>query len=88
MKHESYESQPPSAILAGLNKLGCLGAEFRSRVIANEAACSSEYVAVAQALDLRCDLLRAASQSRSQPISVKYGVGVPVKEYEDVPREQ
>jgi hypothetical protein len=88
MKDQRYERQSTSAILTRGNELADRRAEFRSRSISNQAPGALHDVRIAQNVDLRFDFLDTASKSRSEPWGIKYGIGVAVEEYENIPRQK
>ncbi len=88
MKDQRDERQSTPAILTRGNELADRLAEFRSRSISNQPSGTLHKVSIAQQLDLRFDFLDTAPKSRSEPWGIKYGIGVAVKEYKDIPRQK
>lgn len=88
MKDERDESEPTAAILTCVDKLTHLPAKLRRWLVAHQPTGALQYVADAQRIDLRLYLVDLPAETRCETLGVEHGVGVPVEEDKDVPREE
>lgn len=88
MQDQRDERQSPTAVLTGGHELADCDAELRGRSIPDQPSGTLHDVGIAQHVDLRFDFLDTPAQSRRESCDVEHGIGIAVKEHEDIPRQK
>lgn len=85
-KRDERETAPP--VLARIDEVTHLGADFVGWLVANQVAGALENPPLAQGFDLRLHLFNAPTETRGESGGVERNLRIAVEEHNDVPRQK